>query len=260
MKLDYDVELNILEDIHELDSNQCFIFSDEEGSDNYLKTAKIIDDILSNEYLSKWVDNTKSQFPPDFINEEDSLLMEVMRIDDHSPDGKKNPNLSRQRSMHKEVDAMKELFPNAKRIIMNTVTNLPTVEDHNYKNYYSSFQRTVRKHLSKLENYKMNHSNKKIIFLVVDETSGIYCEAIEKNDEAVYGRPHYVFIDRRFIGEFIDSNLDYLILYCPYNHFNTIDYHQSLPQLTIFDIKNMKKNKTIQICDYDESRMISSEK
>ena len=88
MKLDYDIELNILEDIHKLDSNQCFIFSDEEGSDNYLKTAKIIEDILSNKYLNKWVDNTKSQLPPDFINEEDSLLMEVMRIDDHSNNGR----------------------------------------------------------------------------------------------------------------------------------------------------------------------------
>ncbi len=73
MRLDYDIEINILKDIHELDRDQCFIFSDEEGSDNYFKTAKIIDDILNNEYLNKWVDNTKSQLPPDFINEEDSL-------------------------------------------------------------------------------------------------------------------------------------------------------------------------------------------
>ena len=90
MRLDYDIELNILEDIYELDSNQCFIFSDEEGFDKYLKTAKIIDDILNDKYLNKWVYNTKSQLPPDFINEEDSLFMEVMRIDDHSQDGKKN--------------------------------------------------------------------------------------------------------------------------------------------------------------------------
>ncbi len=260
MRLDYDIELNILEDIHKLDSNQCFIFSDEEGSDHYLKTAKIIDGILNDEYLNKWVDNTKSQLPPDFINEEDSLLMEVMRIDDHSQDGKKNPNLSRQRSMRKEVEAMKEMFPNAKRFFMNAVTDLPTDEDHNYKNYYSSFQRTVRKHLSKLEDYKKNHPNKKMIFLVADETSGIYIESITKNDEVAYGRPHFVFLDRRFINVFINSNLDYLILYCPYNLFNTKEKHETLPQLTIFDIKNMVNNKSIPIYDYDESRMISCEK
>lgn len=70
--------------------------------------------------------------------------MEVMRIDDHSQEGKKNPNLSRQRSMRKEVEVMKEMFPNAKRFLMNAVTDLPTDENHNYKNYYSSFQRTVK--------------------------------------------------------------------------------------------------------------------
>lgn len=62
MKFDYDIEVNILEDIYELDFNQCFIFSDEE----------------------------------------ESLLMEVMRTDDYSQDGKMNPNLSRQRSMKKK--------------------------------------------------------------------------------------------------------------------------------------------------------------
>ena len=260
MKLDYDIELNILEDIHELDSKQCFIFSDEDGSDNYLKTVKIIDDILSDEYLNKWMDNTQSQFPPDFINEEDSLLMEVMRIDDHSPDGKKNPNLSRQRSMRKEVEKVREMFPNAKRFFMNAVTDLPTDEDHNYKNYYSSFQRTVRKHLSKLDEYKKNHPNKKMIFLVADETSGIYFEAAKKNDMAFCGRPHLVFLDKRFVNEFIDSDLDYLILYCPYNHFNTIEHHDELPQLTIFDIKHMKNNKSVELFDYDEDRMVSCEK
>ena len=260
MKLDYDIEVNILEDIRELDSNQCFIFSDEEGSENYLATAKILDDILGDDCFTKWIDNSKSQFPPDLINEEDSLLMEVMRIDDHSPDGKKNPNLSRQRSMRKEVDSMKKMFPNAKRFIMNAVTDLPTEEDHNYKFYYSSFKRTVRKHLSKLNEYKKNHPGKKTIFLVADETSGVYFEAITKNDEVAYGKLHLVFLDKRFINEFIDSELDYLILYCPYNHFNSLEQHEPLPKLTIFDVKHMKNNKNIPLYEYDENRMVSSEK
>lgn len=163
-------------------------------------------------------------------------------------------------SMRKEVEAMREMFPNAKRFFMNAVTDLPTDEDHNYKNYYSSFQRTVRKHLLKLKDYKKNHPNKKMIFLVVDETSGIYIETIVKNDEVAAGRPHLVFLDKRFINEFIDSDLDYLILYCPYNHFNTIESHEPLPQLTIFDVKNIKNNKTIPLYDYDENRMVSCEK
>ena len=260
MKLDYDIELNILEDVHELDRNQCFIFSDGETSNNYLATMKIIDDILSDDYLNKWVDNTTSQFPPDLINEEDSLIMEVMRIDDHSPDGKKNPILAKQRKISKEIEAIRGMFPNAKRIFINAATDLPTDEDHNYKNYYTSFQRTIRKHLSKLNEYKKNHPNKKMIFLVADETSGIYIETSAKNDVTISGRPHMVFLDKRFINEFIDSDLEYLILYCPYNHFNAIESREAFPKLTIFDVKNMKNNKTISLYDYDEERMVSCER
>ncbi len=32
-----------------------------------------------------------------------------------------------------------------KRFIINAVTDFPTEEDHNYKNYYSSFQRILIK-------------------------------------------------------------------------------------------------------------------
>ena len=260
MRLDYDIELNILNDIHDLGKKEIFIFSDDECSKNYYNTAKIIDDILEDDYLKKWVDNSKSQFPPDFINEEDGLIMEVMRIDDHSPNGKYNPNLSRQREMRNEVEGIKDMFPNAKRFIMNAVTTLPTDEDHNYTFYYTSFQRTIRKHLSKLESYKRNHPKKKVIFLVVDETSGIYFEACTRDDNHAIGRPHQVYLDRRFLNEFVDSDLDYLMLFCPFNYFKTVDGMTSLAHLTIFDVKNMKNNSFYKPIDYDISRMISSEK
>ena len=260
MKLDYDIEINILKDIHDLDSKECLIISDKECSENYYTVVKIIDDILGEKYLKKWTDNTKSQFPPDFINEEDSLIMEVMRIDNHSVDGKINPNLAKQREMIKEIEKIRDVFPGAERIITNAVTDLPTNEDHNYVNYYTSFQRTIRKHLSKLKKYKNNYPNKKVIFLVADETSGIYFEAITKTDFISYGRPHLVFQDKRFVSEFINSELDYLLFYSPYNYFETIEEHLQLPQLIVFDVKHMKDNKDFTIIDYDETRMISNEK
>ena len=69
--------------------------------------------LLSNEYLEKWKNNSSSNLPPDFINEKDSLMLEVMRIDDHSPDGKKNPVLRREKEMHKELEqsGILEMFP-----------------------------------------------------------------------------------------------------------------------------------------------------
>ena len=252
--LDYDEEANILNDLHELKSKECLILSDKEMSPNYIKTASILDTILSDDYLSKWIDNSVSKFPPDFVNESDNLIMEVMRFDDHSSDGKTNPVLARERLLSKEAKDIKSLYPNA-RLHIIAVTNLPTEEDHNYRFLYSGFQRTIRKHLSKLDTYKINYPNKETIFLVLNEASGIYLE----NVAFPLCKPHLIFLDNRFIKEFINSDLDYLILYSPYNHFKTLEEHQELPKAVIFDVKHLKKNKLLEFIDYDENKMISSE-
>ena len=256
-KTNYDDEIDIISEVHDLEPGECFILSDKEGSANYIKTTKILDSILSQDYLKVWKDNSSSNLPPDFINEKDSLMLEVMRIDDHSPNGKKNPVLRREKEMYKELErsGILEMFPNAQKVICNPVTDLPTDEDHNYKNYYKSFQRTIRKHASKIETYRKNYPNKELIFLVMDETSGIYFE-IEKE---MYGRPHLVFFDKRFVSEFIDKDVDYLIWFMPYNYFETVESHEPLPHLVIYDVKNLKSSVMMQYIDYDENKMKSCE-
>ena len=260
MKLYYDNEINILRDIHELVPSECLIISDDVGTENYFSTAFIIDEIISDSGFEKWKDNSKSKYPPDLINEEDSLMMEVMRVDDHSPDGRKNPVLARQREMSEEVRPFMEQFPEDVPLIINAVTDLPTEEDHNYKFYYSSFQRTLRKHLSKLGTYRRNHPDKKIIFLVFDETSGVYFEKVFVENGEIMGRLHYPFFDTRFLNEFIDSDLDYLMWYIPYNHYETKGNHIVLPRLILIDIKNARDGVILQRCEYDENKMISNEK
>ena len=37
------------------------------------------------------------------------------------------------------------------------------------------------------------------VWHLVDETSGVYFEAKAKNSQIIYGRPHLVFLDKRFI-------------------------------------------------------------
>lgn len=257
MPTNYDNEQKILDEIHELEPSSCLILSDEIDSKNYQKTAEILETILSHDYLERWHNNSKSQLPPDFINDFDSLMMEVMRIDDHSSDGKNNPVLKKEKERYKELKSIMHLFPNAKNVFCNPVTDLPTDEDHNYKFYYSSFQRTVRKHSSKIEKYRMNHPNKKLIFLVMDETSGIYFEIQDKSSHL--GRPHLPFFDNRFLNEFIDKDIDYLIFYSPFNHFETLQHHDELPHLVIFDVKHLNNSKMMQFIDYDESKMKSCE-
>ena len=260
MKLYYDNELNILKDVHELKPGECLIISDDEGTENYFSTAAIIDGIISDSGFTKWKDNSKSKFPPDLINEEDFLMMEVMRVDDHSPDGKKNPVLARQREMSEEARPFMEQLPKDVPLFINAVTDLPTEEDHNYKFYYSSFQRTLRKHLSKLGAYRRNHPDKKIVFLVFDETSGVYFEKAFVENGEIMGRLHFPFFDTRFLNEFIDSDLDYLMWYVPYNHYETRGEHIVLPRLILIDIKNARDGVILQRYEYDENKMMSNEK
>ena len=64
--------------------------------------------------------------------------------------------------------------------------------------YCKGFERTVKKHIGKIENYRNNHPGYKLIFFVFDESSGIYFEN-EGNDA---GRLHFHFLDNKFINVF----------------------------------------------------------
>jgi len=255
MRLDYDKEINILNDLHELDSKECLILSDFECSKNYNNTTLIIDSILKDSYIDLWEDNSCSNLPPDFINKEQKLMMEVMRFDDHSKDGINNPVLAKERKMADEVKELIKDLPNV-RLHVIAKTDLPTEEDHNYQFLYTSFQRTIRKHLSKLKKYKSNFPGYKSIFLALNESSGNYFESVE----GYLGRPHLIFLDNRFIKEFIDSDLDYLIMFLPYNHFETLQKHEDLPRAVIFDVRRLKGNKELHFIDYDETKMMSNER
>lgn len=256
MPTNFDDENKILDYLNRFETDECLIISDKIDSDNYKKTEKIIESLLDENYMNIWKDNSKSLLPPDFINKEDNIMMEVMRIDDHSSDGKNNPVLQKEKQMNKELNTLLGDLPKTVSVFCNPVTDLPTEIDHNYTNYYLSFQRVVRKHASKITKYRKNYPNKELIFLVMDETSGVYFESVNM----LQSKLHLVFFDNRFVSEFIDLDIDYLIMFMPYNYFNTLEYHNELPHIVIFDIKHLKNGKMMKFIDYDEAKMISSEK
>lgn len=256
MPTNFDDENKILDYLNGFETNECLIISDKIDSDNYKKTAKIIESLLDENYKNKWEDNSKSLLPPDFINKKDNIMMEVMRVDDHSSDGKNNPVLKKEKQMHKELSEILKILPETVSVFCNPVTDLPTEVDHNYTNYYLSFQRAVRKHASKITKYRKNHPNKELIFLVMDETSGAYFQ----KKKLLPNKLHYVFFDNRFVSEFVNLDIDYLIMFMPYNYFNTLGNHNELPHIVIFDIKHLKNGKMMKYINYDETKMISSEK
>lgn len=255
MATDYDKEIHIIQDIQEVEESDVLILSDDGGTDEYRETASIIDKIIDKEYFKlHWVDNSgKNLLPPDFLNDDDGLMMEVMRFDDHSKNGKKNPAREKESRMYNEI---KSLFPGHERLVINAVTNLPTDEDHNYEFYYGGFKRALTKHLKKLPKYRENHPGKKAIFLMCDESSGTY---FEKSSNG-HGRLHVFFLDKRFLDIFFGCDLDYLIWYAPYKYFYTFEKHKNFPQIVIFDIRGFANNKKIVPLVFNSSKMLSTEK
>lgn len=265
MKTFFDSEGNILDLLNGFNKSDCLILSDKIGSSNYWHTAEIIDSLLDVGYMSRWGDNTVYHRIPDFYNKSGMIGLEVMRFDDHSKNGKKNPTLALERKIADKVEPFLSQFPEME-VLIDAATDLPTNEDHNYKNLYTGFRRTVLKHLGRLPTYKQNCPNSQIAFLVFNEATGIYFETafpVERDVQLfdqMIGRPHFIFCDRRFVSTFIDSDLDYLILFSPFygRVSNYSGVGRNFPPIVIYDVKMVRKNSKFRLIDYDETRMIST--
>lgn len=254
----YDDERNIIKLLETSSKINVKIFS--KGFLGNLRTWSILRKVTTEMFFDKrWKNNTQSKMPPDFISNNGKYMMEVMRFDDHSKNGKDNPTLAKESKMYEEI---KPLLNN-NLVFITAHSGLPTEKDHNYDMYYNGFKRTVTKHINKIPNYKSNHPNAKCIFLVFDESSGTY---YENNGNKNQGILHYHFMDKKFIDVFEKSDVDYLIWFAPYKGCH-IDkkgkpkYIQVTP-LVIYDVKKFMKNRYIRnkIYNYNENKMISSEK
>lgn len=218
---------------------------------------------------SEWIKWTysagKDDPPPDYYNDAISVMMDVMRVDDHAFLSKKgkviNPTNAGESKLRKELDesGILELFPNCKEVFINAKTLLPTEEDHNYIFYKENFARVVREHEKKLELYKRNHPGYKTVFFVMDESSAyfrIHDKSIKPEEgKCVKGAPHLFFFDKSFVDEIKKTQIDYLIWYAPFKLLRTTDGIFTLPQAVIYNIHEMD----FEDIEYDQSEMRSSE-
>ena len=254
----YDDERNIIQLLHDSNKFDCVILS--KGILGTIKTLFVLGKVSVRFLFDKrWENNTTSNTPPDFISSKGKYMMEIMRFDDHSKDGKKNPTLARESDIYEQI---KPILNNS-TVYISAHSGLPAEKDHNYNMYYNGFKRTVSKHISKIPNYRENHPKAKCIFFVFDESSGIY---VEGNGNDNQGIPHKHFIDKKFIDVFKDSDVDYLIWFAPYKScFIKSKIRKKLfrvSPIAIYDVKKFMKNRYIRnkIYNYNENKMISSEK
>lgn len=219
----------------------------------------------------KWANSSgKSDPPPDFYCDEFQYMMDIMRVDDHTFKNKKgklvNPVNIRESKLQAELieKGIPKLFPNAKGIFVNAITDLPTQEDHNYKFYRENFIRTIEHHKGKINAYRLNHPAYKLIFFVMDESSGYFQATLpgiaqKKNlqsGEEFTGCPHFWFQNEDFLNPVIGSDIDFLIWFTPFNYIWADTGLIDLPHVCVYDVKSM----IINTIKYDENYMISYER
>lgn len=218
-----------------------------------------------------WTYNAgKADPPPDFFSEKYHLMMEVMRVDDHAfineKGGITNPVNIKESKLQKEFrEKIREAQPDVDldtvAVIINAVSNLSSKEDHNYGLYYNNFKRTVSKHIERIPLYRKNHPDKKLIFLIFDESTAY----VQAADKAIVERGPIAgeffqcnllwhFLDKRFVDVFKDADIDYLVWFTPYKmiHGSTIQP----PKICVFDVK---KYEFTDLRKYPEEYIVSTE-
>ena len=257
----FDSELYLLDYLRTgFRSEACALIPEDERVERILKM------VLDGD---KWMDcSGKDVPPPDFVNDSDSLMLEVMRVDDHERPGDKkgivNPSRAHETDIinayEKEFAELLSRAADGASLTILGKTDLPTSDDHSYAMYLSGFRRIVGKHAKHAEEYRSNHPGHELVFYVFDESTG-YFELSEQLEHGVRegielrGRPHYFFADEAFLDVISQSNADYFIWHTPFKHEHLFAKGLILPETVVYDVRRMD----FPGHGYDAARMVSME-
>lgn len=196
---------------------------------------------------------------PDFEDVGASLLLEVMRVDDHprSKCGKKDATRAREGQVLRELReaGLVDEFPNA-TLVTNVSSGLPTDQDHNYRAYVEHFSQVVGNHASKMSMYRDERPGFDLGFLVLDESTP-YFESMGSYGPPDRGQPHLWFQDAAFLEVILASELDCFVWVTPYKIMQAHGVGDvPLPKVIIIDVALLKRS-TVET--YDTKRMRSTE-
>ncbi len=236
---------------------------------NNKKTINIYNLFHNEENWKKWKDSSsKDDLPPDFYNDEKTIMMDIMRVDDHAYENEKgkiiNPTNKRENELMKELSNKNPFLKKAAeegRLFINPDSGLRGIDDHNYIFYIKNMERVIKKHIDKIPLYLKNHPDYKIIFTIMDESSLYALDEYNningfpvKVGEKYFVKPHLWWDDSNFLKHFEGSQVDYLIWLTPYKNFDM--RNEQMPRSTIIDLKKLKYSKLKQ---YPIDKMYSME-
>lgn len=170
---------------------------------------------------AEWTDNTATR--PDFIS--DNMMIELFEIDDivTTKKGKNNPQRKADARALRDIQNFIEqigrenLNPDLKIIASGDTRFNPetdsyedeeTENHHNYQAYIDNFQRVCSKHIDSIPAYRSNFPDKKIGFMIYDNSTYYTSRQVMNPREALLNLP---FFDENFMKLFIQSDVDFVI-------------------------------------------------
>lgn len=142
--------------------------------------------------------------------------------------GRENPQRKADARALREVEKIIQQFPegtfanNLKIIAHGDMRYNPdkdsfspddSISHHNYKAYLNNFQRVCQKHLNNVEAYRKNYPNKKLGFLIIDDST-FYTTQNQFRAHRITSKEaflNYPFFDKNFMKLFVTSKVDFLI-------------------------------------------------
>ena len=213
--------------------------------------------------LDKFVENNgHDALPPDFYSDELSCMFDVMRINDSEIKKSYNPVKIRERKIENDIKAngiFDEINQNAAIFINSESDNN---SEHTMKNYIKNCNRVMSEHIKKIDIWKSEHPDIKHKGLLIFDETECYFEGCVQHayaDQYVFvwdvGKPlvlHKPWMDEAFIKNTYDSDLDFIIWFCPYKSHGSLwqQTHYDYPELVILDTRFPRTN----YIQYDISR------
>ena len=178
----------------------CILFNDEDSRSIYESLAFKKDN---------WNDNSaKSAPPPDYLNPSESIMLEVMRVNDTGSEMNRGESRMQQELLNSGI---LDSFPDVQNI-----SYVPNVHSQSYEKYCNSFVKTVENHNSKIEKYKANHPEiDRVVFMICDESEAYY-EVQEQTEKGFKARVHIWFGDISFMKTLKNTGADAIIWFTPY--------------------------------------------
>ena len=170
---------------------------------------------------AEWTDNTATR--PDFIS--NNVMIELFEIDDivTTKKGKNNPQRKADaralRKVNNYIEKVgSENFNPGQKIITRGDTRYnpetdsyeddETENHHNYQAYIDNFQRVCRKHIDSIPAYRPDFPDKKLGFMIYDNSTYYASRQKINSREALLNLP---FFDKNFMKLFVDSDVDFVI-------------------------------------------------